>query len=72
VFWILQDVSSVPNRGHSITDLRTLYASSPAQVAEVALAWLQDIVPPDWFDRYSRRVEDARLSQAEDESCAYS
>jgi len=41
-------------------------------LAEAAPAWLQDIVPPDWFDRYSRRVEDARLPQAKDARRAYS
>ena len=35
-------------------------------------AWLQDLVPPDWFDRYRRRIEDARLPHAKDARRAYS
>lgn len=30
-------------------------------LAEVALAWLRDQITPEWFDRYSRRVEEYRL-----------
>jgi transposase len=40
-------------------------------LAEIAPAWLHDIVPPEWFDRYSRRIEDARLPQAKEERRAY-
>jgi hypothetical protein len=35
-------------------------------LAEFAPAWLRDIVTPDWFDRYSRRSEDACLPHAKD------
>jgi transposase len=30
-------------------------------IATIALAWLRDIVPADWHERYDRRVEDMRL-----------
>lgn len=30
-------------------------------VAEVAPTWLRDQITPEWFDRYSRRVEEYRL-----------
>jgi transposase len=38
----------------------TLRAALNAVAAE-APDWLQAIAPPEWFDRYSRRVEDYRL-----------
>jgi len=40
-------------------------------LAEVAPAWLRDLVTPDWFDRYSRRIEDARLPQEKGARQAY-
>jgi transposase len=40
-------------------------------LAEVAPAWLRDLAPADWFDRYSRRIEDARLPQEKDARRAY-
>lgn len=30
-------------------------------LAEVVPSWLQDRVPPEWYDRYGKRFEDARL-----------
>ncbi|MGH2588740.1 MAG: hypothetical protein ACRDJE_27765 [Dehalococcoidia bacterium] len=30
-------------------------------VAAVASAWLRDRVPPDWFERYGRRIKEYRL-----------
>lgn len=36
-------------------------------VAVVAPEWLRMVVTEDWFDRYSRRVEDYRLPQRKDE-----
>ncbi len=40
-------------------------------VAEIAPAWLCDLAPAEWFDRYSRRIEDARLPLAKEERRAY-
>jgi transposase len=31
------------------------------ELAAVAPAWLQAVVPPEWYARYARRIEDARL-----------
>ena len=31
------------------------------ELAAVAPAWLQALVPPEWYARYGRRIEDARL-----------
>jgi len=33
-------------------------------LAEVAPSWLQSQVPVEWYDRYSRRFEDSRLSSS--------
>jgi transposase len=30
-------------------------------LATIAPAWLQSIVPPEWYERYGKRIEDARL-----------
>jgi transposase len=30
-------------------------------LATIAPAWLQSIVPPEWYERYSKRIEDTRL-----------
>lgn len=35
-------------------------------LAEVAPTWLRDQVTPDWFDRYSHRVEDYRLPKGKE------
>lgn len=35
-------------------------------LAEVAPNWLRDLVTPEWFDRYSRRVEEYRLPKGEE------
>jgi transposase len=35
-------------------------------LAEVAPAWLRDQITPDWFDRYSHRVEDYRLPKGKE------
>jgi transposase len=35
-------------------------------LAEVAPTWLQDQITPDWFDRYSHRVEDYRLPKGKE------
>lgn len=34
-------------------------------LAEVAPGWLRDQVTPEWFDRYSRRIEEYRLPTGE-------
>jgi transposase len=40
-------------------------------VAAVAPEWLRALAPPDWFDRYSRRIEDARLPTKPEERQRY-
>lgn len=34
-------------------------------LAQVAPDWLRPLIPPDWFDRYGRRVEEYRLPKGE-------
>jgi transposase len=41
------------------------------ELATVAPAWLQSVVPVDWYKRYSRRIEDDRLPQKETERNTY-
>jgi transposase len=31
------------------------------ELATIAPAWLQSIVPPEWYERYGQRIEDTRL-----------
>src|ERR687894_274267 len=33
-------------------------------LATVAPAWLQELAPRDWYERYGKRIEDARLPRA--------
>jgi len=40
-------------------------------LAEVAPDWLRSLAPPEWFDRYSRRIEDARLPTKPEERQQY-
>jgi transposase len=40
-------------------------------LAEAAPDWLRALSPPEWFDRYSRRIEDARLPTKPDERQQY-
>src|SRR4051812_20222122 len=40
-------------------------------VAAVAPDWLRGVTPPDWHERYDRRVEDARLPEAGPRRDAY-
>jgi transposase len=40
-------------------------------VAAVAPEWLRALAPPDWFDRYSRRIEDARRPTKPEERQRY-
>lgn len=40
-------------------------------VAAVAPDWLRGVAPPDWHERYDRRVEDARLPEAGPRRDAY-
>jgi transposase len=40
-------------------------------VAELAPDWLRALVPPEWFDRYGRRIEDARLPSKPDQRQQY-
>jgi IS5 family transposase len=48
----------------------TLRAALNAVAAE-APDWLQTIAPPEWFERYSRRVEDYRLPRGNEARQAY-
>ena len=40
-------------------------------IAAVAPDWLREWVPAEWFERYDRRVEDARLPQGKEARQAY-
>lgn len=40
-------------------------------VATAAPDWLREQVPPDWFERYSRRIEDYRLPKGKDARQVY-
>jgi transposase len=35
------------------------------ELATVAPEWLSQVVPPEWYSRYGRRIEDSRLPQTE-------
>jgi transposase len=58
----------VLNRLEGVTE--TLRAALNS-VARVAPAWLQVQVPAEWYDRYSRRVEESRLPKGEAARRAY-
>jgi transposase len=40
-------------------------------IATVEPDWLRALAPPEWFDRYSRRIEDARLPTKPEERQQY-
>ena len=40
-------------------------------VAEAAPEWLRDLAPAEWFERYDRRIEDARLPRGQEARHAY-
>jgi transposase len=40
-------------------------------LATIAPAWLQSIVPPEWYERYGKRIEDARLPREQANREAY-
>jgi len=40
-------------------------------VATVAPEWLQQLAPPDWYDRYETRIEEYRLPQKKKERTAW-
>lgn len=40
-------------------------------VAEVAPDWLRERTPPDWFERYGRRIEEYRLPKGKEARQAY-
>jgi transposase len=40
-------------------------------IAGVAPAWLRGLAPPEWHERYDRRVEDRRLPKTEPKRAAY-
>jgi transposase len=41
------------------------------ELSRVATAWLQSVAPSEWYQRYSRRIEDDRLPQSEEKRAAY-
>jgi transposase len=41
------------------------------ELATVAPAWLQALVPPEWYARYAKRIEDARLPREPAQREAY-
>lgn len=41
------------------------------ELATVAPTWLSHVVPPEWYTRYGRRIEDSRLPQGEAARQAY-
>lgn len=71
----------VKDQGHQRTDSTHILSSARALnrlevigetlrhalnvLAEVAPNWLRDQITPDWFDRYSRRIEEYRLPKGE-------
>jgi transposase len=72
----------VKDQGRQRTDSTHILSSARAQsrlevigetlrhalnvLAEAAPSWLRDQITPDWFDRYSRRVEEYRLPKGEE------
>jgi transposase len=40
-------------------------------LATIAPAWLQSIVPPEWYERYGKRIEDTRLPREQAKREAY-
>src|ERR687884_1596523 len=40
-------------------------------IATIAPEWLRALAPPEWFDRYARRIEDARLPTKPEERQQY-
>ena len=40
-------------------------------LATIAPAWLQSIVPPEWYERYGKRIEDTRLPREQATREAY-
>src|SRR5262249_22206703 len=43
----------------------------PSALAKEAPAWLQERVPPDWYERYGRRIEEYRLPRSQADREAY-
>ena len=41
------------------------------ELATVAPDWLRDVAPVEWYQRYSRRVEDDRLPESQEKRTAY-
>ena len=41
------------------------------ELATVAPDWLRDVAPVEWYQRYSRRVEDERLPESQEKRTAY-
>jgi transposase len=41
------------------------------ELSTVAPAWLQSVVPSEWYQRYRRRIEDDRLPQSKEQRTAY-
>lgn len=41
------------------------------QIAIMAPSWLQELAPPEWYDRYAARIEEAKLPQKPQEKEAW-
>jgi len=41
------------------------------QIATMAPKWLQEIAPPEWYDRYGARIEETKLPQKVQEKEAW-
>ena len=48
----------------------TMRAALNAIAAEAPL-WLRQVAPSEWYERYSRRIEDYRLPKSEEKRDAY-
>ncbi len=48
----------------------TMRAALNALAVEVPL-WLRQVAPPEWYERYGRRVEDYRLPKSQEKRAAY-
>ena len=48
----------------------TMRAALNAIAAE-APVWLRQVAPPEWYERYGRRIEDYRLPKSEEKRAAY-
>jgi hypothetical protein len=49
---------------HRVELLGATFRAALNAIAAAAPAWLRGVAPPDWYARYARRVEDARLPRS--------